>query len=57
MINSDEILAPAYNMSTTVIVIALFMVAVFVGLGVWLANRIVQPINHVAIGLKDIAEG
>ncbi len=57
VINSDEILAPAYNMSTTIIVIALFMVAVFVGLGVWLANRIVQPINHVAISLKDIAEG
>jgi len=57
VINSDEILAPAYNMSTTIILIALFMVAVFVSLGKWLANRIVQPINHVAIGLKDIANG
>jgi len=57
VIDSDEILAPAYKMSTTIIIIALIMVTVFIGLGIWLANRIVQPINHVAMGLQDIAKG
>jgi len=57
VIDSEEILAPAYSMSMTIIFIALVMVALFVGLGIWLANRIVQPINHVAMGLKDIAQG
>lgn len=57
VIDSEEILAPAYRMSMTIIVIALLMVALFVALGIWLANRIVQPINHVAMGLQDIAKG
>jgi len=57
VIDSDEILAPAYQMSTNIIIIALIMVTIFVGFGIWLSNRIVQPINHVAMGLQDIAKG
>lgn len=57
VINSDEIFAPAHSMSITIGVIALFMVTLFIAIGSWLANRIVQPINHVAEGLRDIANG
>jgi methyl-accepting chemotaxis protein len=57
VIHSDEILAPAYNMSQTITVIALIMVTLFIAIGFWLANRIVQPINRVAEGLRDIAQG
>jgi len=57
IINSDEILAPAYSMSQTIAVIAFIMVTLFIAMGFWLANRIVQPINRVAEGLRDIAQG
>jgi methyl-accepting chemotaxis protein len=57
VIHSDEILAPAYSMSMTIAVIALIMVTIFIVIGFWLANRIVQPINRVAEGLRDIAQG
>ncbi|MBA6381645.1 methyl-accepting chemotaxis protein [Colwellia sp. BRX10-6] len=57
VIHSDEILAPAYNMSQTITVIAFIMVTLFIAIGFWLANRIVQPINRVAEGLRDIAQG
>ena len=57
IIHSDEILAPAYRMSLTIAVIAFIMVTVFIIIGFWLANRIVQPINRVAQGLRDIAQG
>ena len=57
VIHSDEILAPAYSMSMTIAVIALIMVTLFIVIGFWLANRIVQPINRVAEGLRDIAQG
>ena len=57
VIHSDEILAPAYRMSMTIAMIALIMVTLFIAIGFWLANRIVQPINRVAQGLRDIAQG
>ncbi|MBA6231745.1 MULTISPECIES: methyl-accepting chemotaxis protein [unclassified Colwellia] len=57
VIHSDEILAPAYSMSQTITVIAFIMVTLFIAMGFWLANRIVQPINRVAEGLRDIAQG
>ncbi|GAB3025189.1 methyl-accepting chemotaxis protein [Bowmanella dokdonensis] len=57
VIDRAEIMAPANRMSSTIILVALLMVALFVGLGAWLANRIVQPINRVAAGLKAIAQG
>jgi methyl-accepting chemotaxis protein len=57
VIHSDEILAPAYNLSQTITVIAFIMVTLFIAIGFWLANRIVQPINRVAEGLRDIAQG
>ena len=57
VIHSDEILAPAFSMSQTITVIALIMVTLFIAMGFWLANRIVQPINRVAEGLRDIAQG
>jgi methyl-accepting chemotaxis protein len=57
VIDSDEILAPAYSMSMTIAGIAFVMVALFIAIGIWLANRIVQPINRVAEGLRDIAQG
>lgn len=57
IIDSDEIMQPAYKMSGNIVLIALLMVAVFVGMGVWLANKIILPINTVAEGLKDIAKG
>ncbi|TWX47161.1 methyl-accepting chemotaxis protein [Colwellia hornerae] len=57
VIHSDEILAPAYSMSLTITVLALIMVTLFIAMGSWLANRIVQPINRVAEGLRDIAQG
>ncbi|MFT6902516.1 MAG: methyl-accepting chemotaxis protein [Colwellia sp.] len=56
-IHSDEMLAPAYSMSQTITVIAFIMVTLFIAMGFWLANRIVQPINRVAEGLRDIAQG
>jgi len=57
IINTNEIMQPAYKMSGTIVLIALLMVAIFVGMGVWLANKIILPINTVAEGLKDIAQG
>jgi methyl-accepting chemotaxis protein len=57
VIHSDEILAPAYSMSLTITVIAFIMVTLFIAMGFWLANRIVQPINRVAEGLRNIAQG
>ena len=57
VIHSDEILAPAYSMSMTISVIAFIMVTLFIAIGFWLANRIVHPINRVAAGLRDIAQG
>ncbi len=57
VIDNDEIMAPALKMSGTIVFIATIMVAIFVGVGIWLANRLINPINRVANGLRDIADG
>ncbi len=57
VIDSSEIMGPTYEMITTVTFIALIMVSVFVALGIWMANKIVLPINKVSEGLKGIAQG
>ncbi|MCY7296165.1 methyl-accepting chemotaxis protein [Alteromonas sp. a30] len=57
IINTDEIMEPAYNMSAFILIIALIMVALFVILGVLLSRKLVAPIEDVSDGLKDIAQG
>lgn len=57
IINTSEIMQPAYSMSGFVLLIALIMVAIFVGLGILLSRRLVAPIEVVSSGLKDIAQG
>ncbi len=57
VIDNAEITAPAIKISTTIVLIATLMVAIFVAVGVWLANRFIKPINNVAHGLRDIADG
>jgi len=57
VIDSAEIMEPAYEMVTTITFIALVMVTVFVLFGIIMTNKIVQPINKVADGLKHIALG
>jgi len=57
VIDSAEIMEPTYEMITTITFIAIIMVAVFVALGIWMANKIVLPINRVSDGLRDIAQG
>jgi methyl-accepting chemotaxis protein len=57
IIDNDEIMAPAYKMSGTILFIAAIMVAIFIAVGIWLANRLINPINNVANGLRDIADG
>jgi len=57
IIHSSEIAKPAYEMSGMIIVIALLMVGAFVLLGVWLSRRLVAPVEEVATGLRDIAQG
>jgi len=57
VIDSAEIMEPSYEMIATITFIALIMVAIFVALGIWMANKIVLPINKVADGLRYIAQG
>lgn len=57
IIDSSEILGPTYAMSVVIILIAGAMVAGFIFLGVYQANRLVSPILIVSKGLKDIANG
>jgi methyl-accepting chemotaxis protein len=57
IIDSDEILAPVYSMAMTILLVAVLMVALFVMLSIFLANRIVLPIRRVSKGLQDIARG
>lgn len=57
IIDEDEILSSAYNMSYSISVIAVFMLIVFVIIAVVLANKIVYPIEMVSEGLKEIAQG
>jgi len=57
IIDEDEILSSAYNMSYSISVIAVIMLVVFVVIAVVLANKIVYPIEMVSEGLKEIAQG
>ena len=57
IIDEDEILSSAYNMSYSISVIAVIMLIVFVIIAVVLANKIVYPIEMVSEGLKEIAQG
>ena len=57
IIDRSEILAPVYSMAMTILLVAAIMVAVFVSLSIFLANRIVLPISKVAKGLQEIAKG
>lgn len=57
IIDSSEILAPTVAMTVLITVLAAFMVAGFIFLGIWQAKRLVSPILVVSKGLKDIASG
>ena len=57
VIEQDEILQSASEMKVFIGIIALIMIALFVVVGVILANRIVYPIEKVSEGLKEIAQG
>lgn len=57
VIEQDEILQSASEMKVFIGIIALIMIALFVVIGVILANRIVYPIEKVSEGLKEIAQG
>lgn len=57
IIDRSEILAPAYSMSFTIFIIAAIIAAIVVVLGIGLTQKLVGPIQVVASGLKDIAQG
>lgn len=57
VIEQDEILQSASEVKVFIGIIALIMIALFVVVGVILANRIVYPIEKVSEGLKEIAQG
>ncbi len=57
IIDHDEINGPAYAMSLTIFVIALVIAAIAVVVGIGLSQKLVAPIQVVAKGLKDIADG
>ncbi|NUZ12636.1 methyl-accepting chemotaxis protein [Pseudoalteromonas sp. McH1-7] len=57
VIDEDEILAAAYDMTISIAVIAMLMVIIFVITAITLANKIVQPIEMVSLGLREIAQG
>lgn len=57
VIDESEIMQPAYAMSGLITVIAIIMVGLFVGLGIFMSKRLVAPIATVSAGLKDIAGG
>lgn len=57
VIEQEEILQSASEMKVFIGIIALIMIALFVVVGVILANRIVYPIEKVSEGLKEIAQG
>ncbi|TMP41043.1 methyl-accepting chemotaxis protein [Pseudoalteromonas citrea] len=57
IIDEDEILSSAYNMSVSISIIALIMLVIFGIIAVVLANKIVYPIERVSDGLRDIAQG
>lgn len=57
VIEQQEVLESTYTMSKLILLIAIVMIALFVGVGIFLANRIVYPIEKVSDGLKEIASG
>ncbi|MEI5637760.1 MULTISPECIES: methyl-accepting chemotaxis protein [unclassified Pseudoalteromonas] len=57
VIDEEEILASAYDMTISIVVIAIVMLLLFVVIAVVLANKIVEPIEMVSEGLKEIAQG
>ncbi|MEJ6475163.1 methyl-accepting chemotaxis protein [Pseudoalteromonas piscicida] len=57
VIEEEEILASAYNMTMSIALIAVIMLVLFVIIAVTLANKIVEPIEMVSEGLKEIAQG
>jgi methyl-accepting chemotaxis protein len=57
VIDEDEILSSAYNMSVSIGIIALIMLLIFGIIAVVIANKIVYPIERVSDGLRDIAQG
>ncbi|RZM85449.1 methyl-accepting chemotaxis protein [Pseudoalteromonas rubra] len=57
IIEEDEILTSSYNMTYSISIIAVIMLALFVVIAIVLANKIVYPIEMVSDGLKEIAQG
>ncbi|KJZ04585.1 HAMP domain-containing protein [Pseudoalteromonas sp. A22] len=57
VIDEDEILASAYDMTISITIIAVIMVILFIIIAITLANKIVEPIEMVSDGLKEIAQG
>ncbi|MGP4846035.1 methyl-accepting chemotaxis protein [Marinobacter sp. 1Y8] len=54
---SGEIFASARNVGVNTAIISLVLVLIFGAIGLYIANRIVTPINLVKDSLKTIAEG
>ncbi|WP_440056536.1 methyl-accepting chemotaxis protein (plasmid) [Pseudoalteromonas sp. T1lg65] len=57
VIDEEEILASSYNMSMSIAFIALIMLILFIIIAIVMANKIVEPIEMVSDGLKEIAQG
>ncbi len=57
LMQNSEILEGATSVAYTTIIVAVILVAIFGMLAIFIANRIVTPINAVKDNLKVIAEG
>ncbi|MDV2079700.1 methyl-accepting chemotaxis protein [Marinobacter xestospongiae] len=57
LMEKDEIFASAREVGMTTAIVSLVLVVLFGVLGLYIANRIVTPINSVKDNLKTIAEG
>lgn len=57
LIHKSEIMAQVYSMLTIIIITGLVIAAVFMVIGVWLANSLARPIIITTAMIKDIAEG
>ncbi|WP_018692073.1 methyl-accepting chemotaxis protein [Algicola sagamiensis] len=57
LVSMDEVMAPANNLTYTIIVIGLILLGVFMAIAVFLSRRLTKPIAMVSTGLEDISKG
>lgn len=57
LIERQEIMSHVYSMLKIIVLIGLVITAVFVSIGVLLANSLARPISLTTLMIKDIAEG